>query len=52
MEIEKEVMIYVNQKQFGKKSLLLSKNLEELRIDLEKEIPNQIYFEKEGKYLV
>ena len=52
MEAEQEVMIYVNQKQFGKKNLLLNKNLEELRIDLEKEIPNQIHFEKEGKCLL
>ena len=51
MEIEEEVIIYVNQKKFGKKNLLLNKTLEELRIDLEKEIPNQIYFEKEGKCL-
>ena len=51
MEAEKEVIIYVNAKQFGKKNLLPSKNLEELRIDLEKVIPNHIYFEKGGKSL-
>ena len=51
MEADKEVIIYVNKKQFGKKNLLPSKNLEELRIELEKVIPNHIYFEKEGKSL-
>ena len=52
MEADKEeVIIYVNKMQLGKMNLLPSKNLEELRIELEKFIPNHIYFEKEGKSL-
>ena len=51
MEKLDEVIIYVNQEIYGKKNLLLTQNLEELRFELEKEIPNQIYFLKEGKTL-
>ena len=51
METEKEIIIYINQKIFGKKNLLINTNLEELRMNLEKEVPNHLSFEKEGKIL-
>jgi len=45
------MIIYVNKMQLGKMNLLPIKNLEELGMELEKFIPNHIYFEKEGKSL-
>ena len=49
--MEKEIIIYINKKKFINKNLSLIKNLEQLRIDLEKEIPNNIKFENDGKLL-
>ena len=46
-----KVNIYISKEEILKKSILLSQTLRELRMELEKEIPNQIYFLKEGQLI-
>ena len=51
METLEEISINVNGKLFSKINFNLSKNLEELRFHLEKNIPNDLRFLKDGKIL-
>ena len=51
MEEKKEVIIYMNKKKYAAKNLLLSQTLEKLRMELEKEIPNAIYFMNKDKFI-
>ena len=52
MEQLEEVVIFINGVKFLEKMVFLSKNLESLRKELENEIPNNIYFIKEGKFII
>ena len=51
METLEEISINVNGKLVSKINFNLSKNLEELRFHLEKNIPSDLRFVKDGKIL-
>ena len=48
MKEQKEILLYVNNNLFCKRKLQLGMKIEELRIMLEEQIPNQLYFLNKG----